>query len=64
MFGRYLFLLIDVYLCIDIEILEKLNSYDNYLKKFEKWLDFVYLIVFCEVKLELYGINIVLRKVC
>lgn len=63
MFGRHPPLSIDAYLCIDIETSEKSNSYDNHWKKLEKRLDFAYLIVFREVKLELYGINTVSRKV-
>lgn len=63
MFGRHPPLSIDAYLCIDIETSEKSNSYDNHSKKLEKRLDFAYSIVFREVKLELYGINTVSRKV-
>lgn len=63
MFGRHPPLSIDAYLCIDIETSEKSNSYDNHSKKLEKRIDFAYSIVFREVKLELYGINTVSRKV-
>lgn len=63
MFGRHPPLSIDAYYWIDIETSEKSNSYDNHSKKLEKRLDFVYSIAFREVKLELYGINTVSRKV-